>query len=144
MFSKSLRLIHPIEMHQIVYRGWGLAGWPPSLLFTSSPKLIPTPGFLPPGYSLFSCVFPMLSSTWGNPAVGGGDNFWGSYFIIGHRQPAGSAGNRVRALLWKGSTTGARAGVYISGLSFLAVVYCFVWLFCFCVFSLFAYVCMLV
>ena len=24
---------------------------------TSSPKLIPTPGFLLPGYSLFSCVF---------------------------------------------------------------------------------------
>ena len=24
---------------------------------SSSPKLIPTPGFLPPGYSLFSCVF---------------------------------------------------------------------------------------
>ena len=27
------------------------------LVYPSSPKLIPTPGFLPPGYSLFSCVF---------------------------------------------------------------------------------------
>ena len=27
------------------------------MITTSSPKLIPTPGFLPPGYCLFSCVF---------------------------------------------------------------------------------------
>ena len=29
-------------------------------------------------FYVFQC-FPMLSSTWGNPEVGGGDNFWGSY-----------------------------------------------------------------
>ena len=28
-------------------------------------------------FSVFLC-FPMFSSTWGNPEVGGGDNFWGS------------------------------------------------------------------
>ena len=28
-------------------------------------------------FSVFLC-FPTFSSTWGNPEVGGGDNFWGS------------------------------------------------------------------
>ena len=27
-------------------------------------------------------AFPMFSSTWGNPEVGGGDNFWGSYIYV--------------------------------------------------------------
>ena len=29
-------------------------------------------------FPVFLC-FPMFSSTWGNPEVGGGANFWGSY-----------------------------------------------------------------
>ena len=44
----------------------------------SCPKLVPIPGFLPPGYSSLSC-FPRVSSTWENPEVGCGDNLLGSY-----------------------------------------------------------------
>ena len=42
------------------------------------PKTYPHPRI--PAARLFSVVlcFPMFSSTWGNPEVGGGDNFWGS------------------------------------------------------------------
>ena len=41
---------------------------------TSSQKLIPSPRFLPPGYSFFSC-FSVFSSMWRNPEFGVGDNF---------------------------------------------------------------------
>ena len=42
------------------------------------PKTYPHPRI--PAARLFSVLlcFPMLSSTWGNPEVGGGDTFWGS------------------------------------------------------------------
>ena len=45
------------------------------LLSLKNTTLVPTPGFLPPGYSLFSCISSEFPSTWGNPEVGGGDKF---------------------------------------------------------------------
>ena len=47
----------------------------------SSQKLIPIPGFLPPGYSSFSCVAFVFSSTWGDPEVGCGDNLFRFLFF---------------------------------------------------------------
>ena len=47
--------------------------------YSAAKNLSPPPGFLSRGYSLFPCGFQLsFFSTWGDPEVGGGDNFWGS------------------------------------------------------------------
>ena len=51
--------------------------------FTSSPKLIPIPPqFLPPGYSLISCVSQCFLSPRGNPEVAAGDKLQGSHLSV--------------------------------------------------------------
>ena len=42
-------------------------------------KHLSPPEFQPPGYSVCFRWFAVFSSAWGNPAVGGGDQFYGSY-----------------------------------------------------------------
>ena len=52
-------------------------------LLSSSPKLIPILGFLPAARLFFVILcYPVFSSTWGNPEVGGGDKLFGSYIMV--------------------------------------------------------------
>ena len=67
----AMLMLMVVTIVTVVCSVWVEASRPAS----SSPKLIPTPRFMPPGYPLFSSVFRCFLSPRESPEVGGEDNF---------------------------------------------------------------------